>query len=56
MNKGCKFSDFSLISDLFISTPLQNIFEISPLMHFSHDFIIDIYFQKKSLNAFRLFH
>ena len=40
-------SDFSLISDLFTSTPLKIIFEMSPLVHVLHGFIIVSDFQKK---------
>ena len=37
-SRVCKFSDFSLISDFFTSTPLKIIFEISCLQHSSHGF------------------
>ena len=43
------FSDFSLISDFFTLTPLKIIFEMSPLEHVSHDFMVDFHsdFQKR---------
>ena len=37
--QGCKFSDFSLISDFLTWTPLQIIFEIPSLEHISYDFL-----------------
>ena len=37
MAQGCKFSDFSLISDFFTSTQLKIILEISFVEHISHD-------------------
>ena len=45
--QGCKFSDFSLISDFFTSTYLKIIFKISSLDHISHYFIIESGFQKR---------
>ena len=47
----CQFSYFGLISDFFALTPVKNIFEISILEHFSHDFIIYSVFQKKSVSC-----
>ena len=40
-----KFSEFSLSSDFFTSTPLKTIFEMFILKHVSCDLIIDSDFQ-----------
>ena len=50
------FSDFSLISDFYILTPLKTIFKISSKGHVSRDFMVDSDFQKKSSYYLRLFH
>ena len=51
--QGCTFS--GLISDVFTSTPLKTIFEISFGGCMSSVFMRDSDFQKKSLYNFRLF-
>ena len=53
--QGYKFSDLSLIPDVFTFTPLKIIFENSSLENVSHGFIIDSNFQKKLYN-FRFIH
>ena len=44
--QGCKFSDFSLISNFSLSTPLKISFESLSLEHVSYDFIIGSDFRK----------
>ena len=55
VTQGCKFSDFSLISDLFTWTPVKITFEISSTEHVLYAFLIDSDFQEKYLYYFRLF-
>ena len=50
---GCKFSDFSLISDFLTWTHLNFFFESPYSEHISLDFIIDSDFQQK---VYALFH
>ena len=47
--QGCKFSDFSLISDFFTLTHVKIILLIPHVEQVSHDSIIDSDFQRKSL-------
>ena len=47
--QGCKFSDFSLISDFFFTLKhLKITLEISSLERVSRDFMIDSVFQETS--------
>ena len=55
MIKGCKFSDFCLISEDFTSKYLKMVFEISSLQPFLDGFMINSDFQTRSVYHFRFF-